>query len=99
MVSVNRQINKLEMETADLIATLGVSLLLIAFFLQSFKFIKAESYTYCLLNLFGAVIAGYASWLIPFIPFVILEGVWSLVAVFSLISLYRSQKFHVKRAE
>ncbi|MBC7615904.1 MAG: hypothetical protein H7202_07550 [Pedobacter sp.] len=87
------------METADLIATLGVSLLLIAFFLQSFKFIKAESYIYCLLNLFGAAIAGYASWLIPFIPFVILEAVWSLVAVLSLISLYRSQKFHVKQSE
>lgn len=79
------------METTDLIATLGVSLLLIAFFLQSFKFIKAESYSYCLLNLFGAGIAGYASWLIPFIPFVILEAVWFLVALFGLIKLYRSQ--------
>ncbi len=79
------------METTDLIATLGVSLLLIAFFLQSFKFIKAESYSYCLLNLFGAAIAGYASWLIPFIPFVILEGVWCLVALVGLIKLYTSQ--------
>ena len=87
------------METTDLIATLGVSLLLIAFFLQSFKFISAESYTYCLLNLFGAAIAGYASWLIPFIPFVILEGVWCLVALFGLIKLYRSQMFHVKQGD
>ncbi len=79
------------METTDLIATLGVSLLLIAFFLQSFKLIKAESYSYCLLNLFGAAIAGYASWLIPFIPFVILEGVWCLVALVVLIKLYTSQ--------
>ena len=87
------------METTDLTATLGVSLLLIAFFLQSFKIIKAESYAYCLLNLFGASIAGYASWLIPFVPFVILEAVWSLVAVFSLVNLCRSQKFHVKQSE
>lgn len=87
------------METTDLIATFGVSILLIAFFLQSFKFIKAESYSYCLLNLFGAAIAGYASWLIPFIPFVILEGVWSLVALLGLIKLYRSQRFHVKQSE
>ena len=99
MVGVNRKINKLTMETADLIATLGVSLLLIAFFLQSFKFIKPESYVYYLLNLFGAAIAGYASWLIPFIPFVILEAVWSVVALFGLLNLYRSQKFHVKRSE
>lgn len=87
------------MQTTDLIATLGVSLLLIAFFLQSFKFIKAESYAYCLLNLFGAAIAGYASWLIPFIPFVILEAVWCLVALFGLIKLYRSQTFHVKQSD
>lgn len=87
------------METTDLIATFGVSLLLIAFFLQSFKFIKSESYLYCLLNLFGAAIAGYASWLIPFIPFVILEGVWCLVAVFGLIKIYRLQMFHVKQGE
>lgn len=87
------------METTDLIATLGVSLLLIAFFLQSFKFIKAETYTYCFLNLFGAAIAGYASWLIPFIPFVILESVWCLVALFGLIKLYRSQMFHVKQSD
>lgn len=87
------------METTDLIATLGVSLLLAAFFLQSFKFIKAESYTYSFLNLFGAAIAGYASWLIPFIPFVILEGVWCLVALFGLVKLYKSQKFHVKQGD
>ena len=78
------------METTDIIATVGVSLLLIAFFLQSFKFIKAESYTYALLNLFGAAIAGYASWLIPFIPFVILEGVWCLVALLGLIKTSKS---------
>ena len=99
MVIVNRQNSKLAMKTTDLIATLGVSLLLIAFFLQSFKLVKAESYVYCLLNLFGAATAGYASWLIPFIPFVILEAVWSLVALFGLLNLYRSQKFHVKQSE
>ncbi|RZL46377.1 MAG: hypothetical protein EOP00_15195 [Pedobacter sp.] len=80
------------METSDLIATFGVSLLLIAFFLQSLKIIKAESAIYGFLNLIGAAIAGYASWLIPFIPFVILEAVWSAVALFGLIKLYRNQK-------
>lgn len=76
------------MTTSDIIATTGVSLLLIAFFLQSLKIIKAESAAYGLLNLFGATIAGYASWLIPFMPFVILEAVWSVVALFGLIKLY-----------
>ncbi|MFD0940339.1 CBU_0592 family membrane protein [Pedobacter boryungensis] len=80
------------METSDMIATFGVSLLLIAFFLQSLKAIKAESAAYGLLNFFGAAIAGYASWLIPFMPFVILEAVWSIVALYGLIKLYNKRK-------
>lgn len=73
---------------SDIIATCGVSILLIAFFLQSFKFIKTESTTYNLLNLIGAAIAGYASWLISFYPFVILEAVWCAVATYSIIKIY-----------
>lgn len=76
------------MQTSDIIATIGVSLLLLAFFLQVFKFIQTESAIYGWLNLFGAAIAGYASWLIPFIPFVVLESVWSLVAIYGLIKIY-----------
>lgn len=79
------------MKTSDIIATIGVSLLLIAFFLQILKVIKTESTTYGLLNLFGAAIAGYASWLISFIPFVILEGVWCFVAIYGLIKLYKKE--------
>jgi hypothetical protein len=76
------------MTASDIIATIGVTLLLIAFFLQSLKVIKAESLSYGLLNLFGAAIAGYASWLIPFMPFVILEAVWSAVALYGLIKIF-----------
>ena len=80
------------MQTSDIIATIGVSILLIAFFLQSLKIIKTESTTYNLLNLIGAAIAGYASWLISFVPFVILESVWCVVALYSLIKLYTKSK-------
>lgn len=80
------------MKSSDLIATVGVSLLLIAFFLQSLKLIKAESWTYGLLNLFGAGIAGYASWMISFVPFVILESVWSAVALYGLFKLFVKKK-------
>ena len=79
------------MSTSDLIATLGVSLLLIAFFLQALKVIKSESVIYGALNFLGAAIAGYASWLIHFTPFVILEIVWSAVALYGLIKLYTTK--------
>ena len=79
------------MLVSDIIATAGVSILLIAFFLQSIKIIKTESMTYNLLNFVGAAIAGYASWLISFFPFVILEAVWCSVALFSLVKLYKKK--------
>ncbi|RZK43924.1 MAG: hypothetical protein EOO90_01300 [Pedobacter sp.] len=84
------------MKPSDYIATLGVSLLLIAFCLQNLKIIKTESYSYGLLNLFGASIAGYASWIIAFYPFVILEIFWSLVAIYGIFRHHNSL-FHVKQ--
>jgi hypothetical protein len=38
-----------------------------------------------LLNLAGAALAVYGSYLIKAIPFVILEGVWAMVAIYALI--------------
>jgi hypothetical protein len=73
------------MTTSDLIASLGVTILLVGYFLSLFKIIHQESTTYALLNIAGAGLAGYASILIGFIPFVVLEGAWVLVAIFGLV--------------
>lgn len=73
------------MGASDLIATLGVSLLLLAYFLQVFKIIPPQGVLYGLLNLVGASVSGYASWRIGFIPFVILELVWAAVALVGLL--------------
>jgi hypothetical protein len=69
----------------DFIGTLGVSLLLLAFFLNLFGFISQEGKVYILTNLLGAAIACYASVLIGFIPFVILEGTWGLISFLALV--------------
>ena len=66
--------------TATVIGLAGVSLLLAAFFLNLFKFLRSESYLYLGLNLIGAALACYSSYLIDFMPFVLLEGTWALVA-------------------
>jgi len=73
------------MSYPDIIGTVGVSLLLIAFALNLLNIIKKENQVYILLNLLGAGIACYASILIDFIPFVILEASWALVALIALI--------------
>ena len=76
-------------ETSTLIGSTGVSFLLLAFFLNLFGYISQEKYTYILLNIFGAALAGYASWMIDYMPFVVLEAIWTAVSVFGLIRLMR----------
>ena len=69
----------------SLIASLGVGILLSAFFANSLDLLRSDSLSYQLANVFGAGIAAYASYLIEFVPFVVLEGVWCLVALVALI--------------
>ena len=69
--------------------SLGVTILLLAFVLNMLKIIKTESLSYLLLNFIGAAIACFASWLIPYFPFVILEGVWAVVSLVSLVKYIR----------
>ncbi len=67
------------------IGSLGVALLLLAFLLNLARVLRTESYPYTVLNLAGASLAGYASYLIGFAPFVVLEGTWAAVAAVALI--------------
>jgi hypothetical protein len=73
------------MSLADISGTTGVALLLLAFFLNLFGIIQKENKGYILLNFAGAALACYASVLINFLPFVILEGTWALVALIAFI--------------
>lgn len=73
------------MSLSSIIGSLGVSLLLLAFFMNLFKFISQESGAYILLNVLGAGLSCYASILIRYMPFVILEAVWCLVALAALV--------------
>ena len=72
------------MTLADWIGTFGVGLILLAFYLNISQKIENTSLGFILLNLIGAILAGLASLLINYIPFVILEAVWALVSLNSL---------------
>ena len=80
------------MDAPTLIGSAGVSLLLVAFLLQLGKAIRGDGWPYLVLNFVGAALAGYSSWLIRFMPFVILEGTWAMVALFGLVR--RAQMLH-----
>lgn len=73
------------MTSTDWIGFAGVTILLVAYFLNLRGTIKKESVTYLLLNLAGAGIACFASVLLKYLPFVILEGCWAVVSAVGLL--------------
>lgn len=73
----------------DWIGAVGVAILLTAFLLNLFKRIPATGLVYILLNIIGAGMACLASWLIHYIPFVILEAMWTLVSIGALVNYLR----------
>ena len=77
------------MNSVDWIGSLGVFQILLAYILNISGKIQPQSLSFILLNLIGASLACLASILMNYIPFIILEGVWSLASLFSLIKYLR----------
>lgn len=75
------------MNTNDITGSLGVGLILLAYLLNIFSFIPKEGRLFFAMNIIGAGLACYASVLINYIPFVILEAVWTLVSIAGLLQL------------
>jgi hypothetical protein len=69
------------------IGLVGVALMLTAFFLGLFKIVKVDSKTYIILNIIGPGLATYYAFLVDAIPFVIFEGVWTIVAIYKFITV------------
>lgn len=72
--------------STDWLGAIGVAILLIAFVLNLAGRLSAAGRTYQAMNFVGAGLACAAAAMIPFIPFVVLEGTWSLVALVALIT-------------
>jgi hypothetical protein len=76
---------------ADIIGSVGVFILLLAFVLNLLNKISRENISYILMNAIGAGLACYASYLISYIPFILLEAVWTLVSVIAVLNYYRKK--------
>ena len=76
------------MNVVDWIGFFGVTILLIAFFLNLIDKIQQNSLIYLSMNFVGAGIACLASVLLKYAPFIILEGAWTLVSAFGLIKYF-----------
>lgn len=72
------------MPNAAVIGSAGVTLLLVAFFLNLMKALRADGWLYLLMNFVGGSLACYSSYLIRFMPFVVLEGTWAAVAAIGI---------------
>lgn len=72
------------MDLATVIGMLGVSGILIAYFLNLFHHITQDSFSYISMNIVGSGLACLSSIMIDSLPFTILEGTWCLVSVFAL---------------
>lgn len=71
---------------ADVFGITGVSLILLAFFLNLFNRISQQAYAYILMNLAGGILACISSVMIQSVAFTILEGTWAAV---SAVALYK----------
>ncbi|HYC39876.1 MAG TPA: hypothetical protein VEB63_05250 [Chitinophagaceae bacterium] len=73
----------------DLIGTIGVAVILLAYFLNTTSMIEKNGRLYYVMNIVGAALATYAALLINYWPFVILEAAWTLVSIYGLMKLMR----------
>ena len=84
------------MSIENWIASLGVGILLIGFFLNVFGYLDSKSKVYSFLNSIGGIISCYASWLAHFYPFVVLNLIWSVTAIISLLKPNVSRETSLK---
>ena len=79
------------MTTTDWIGFIGVGILLVAYFLNLSNKIQKDGKVYLLLNLVGGSIACAASFLLHYLPFIILEGSWAFISAYALYKFYSKQ--------
>lgn len=80
------------MNLSDWIGSIGVAILLIAFVLILINKISKSGMTYLLMNFIGSGLAGIASYLIHYTPFIILEGAWMIASLFGIWQNYKLKR-------
>ena len=79
------------MSSIDWLGFIGVFQILLAYILNVLGKIKSKDLSFILLNLIGAGMACMASILMEYVPFIILEGVWAIVSLISLVKYKRKE--------
>lgn len=79
------------MNLTDWIGFLGVFQILLAYVLNVTEKATNKSFVFLMLNLSGATMACIASVFLNYWPFIILEGIWALVSLYSLVSYFKNR--------
>jgi len=77
------------MSEVDWIGFAGVFQILLAYVLNVIGKVGKNDLAFILLNLVGASMACYASVLMSYMPFILLEGIWAGVSLISLIKYFQ----------
>ena len=77
------------MDYNEIVGTIGTGLILIAYYLNTAGMIIKNGKLFYVMNIIGAAVACYASWLLGYRPFIILEGVWTLVSIYGLMKIMK----------
>lgn len=73
------------MTATDTMGFIGVTILLIAYFLNLTDKIGKDSLLYLQMNFVGTGLACLASVLMNYLPFIILEGCWTIVSAYGIL--------------
>ena len=66
---------------------IGMTLILVAFVLDEFKKIRTDSVQYNLINIIGSGLLLYYAYTLQSIPFLVLNGIWFLVAGYKIVRI------------
>jgi hypothetical protein len=83
------------MNEVDWIGFAGVFQILLAYVLNVIGKVGKNDLAFILLNLIGAGMACYASVLMNYMPFIVLEGIWAGVSLISLIKYFQRNLIRV----
>ena len=78
----------MQLTVNDYIGFAGVFILLVAFLFNLTGKMDKDGLLYLTLNVLGAGLACFASYLIHYLPFVLLEGTWTAVSAVALVKYF-----------
>ncbi|MBS1622936.1 MAG: hypothetical protein JST83_02880 [Bacteroidetes bacterium] len=77
------------MKLSDIIGMTGVIMMLAAYLLNLAKIRSQDSLFYILMNLIGGALSTTAAVMIVYMPFILLEGVWTAASLVAFVNYLR----------